>query len=176
MRRVFFHEDDYCQIEVLPVVNLRFCLEQAGAIEKFSAEHWAGAGWDEMYVRHESPIALENLEITLADIRAALSPALAEYDQVLTGYGQSYRQKCDNVYAFGNDDTAKIFVSVGSRKLIDAIWCSHPLVEVLKLPQAERLLLADWYCGFICPLRDRSRLLGYLEERGLRLKRDDAPD
>lgn len=165
MRQVFFHEDDYRQIEVLPVANLRFCLEQAGAIEELSAAHRTGAGWDEMHVRRENPIALENLRITLADIRAALSPGLTEYQEVLSGYA-SHRERCGDVYAFGNDDTATIFASLGSNHVVDAIWCSAPLIELQRLRQAERLLLADWGWSFICPLRDRSRLLAYLEERG----------
>jgi hypothetical protein len=163
MREVFFHEDDYCQIEVLPLENLRSCLEQAGAIEEFAA-HRTGAGWDAMYVRHENPITLETLRIPLADIRAKLSPTLAEYDEVFTGYS-SYRERCRNVRAFGNDESPTIFVGFGANDLVTAIWCSYPLIALQQLPRFDELLLADWGWSIICPLQETPRLLTYLQER-----------
>jgi hypothetical protein len=164
MREIFFHEDDYCQIEVLPLDNLHFCLEQAGAVEEFSAAHRSGAGWDAMYVRQASPTTVETLQISLAEIRATLSPALAEYDNVFTGYG-SHKEKCSAVRAFGNDGSPTIFVALGPNDLVNAIWCSDPLIELQQLPRFDKLLLADWGWSFICPLQETSRLVGYMQER-----------
>ncbi len=62
MRESYFHEDDYCQIEILPIDNLKFCLKQAGKISEFSEKHQNGIGWDAMYVREENPRKLSELD------------------------------------------------------------------------------------------------------------------
>ena len=45
LNSVYFHEDDYCMLETLPIENLAFCMKQAGLIAEFSDEHWTGAGY-----------------------------------------------------------------------------------------------------------------------------------
>jgi hypothetical protein len=169
MRRTFFHEDDYCQIEVQPLENLKFCMQQAGEIDSFSEEHRTEFGWEAMYVRGEAPTALASLGITAAEVRAAMSGVLAEYNEVETGTF-SDASICKNVLAFGNDDSATIFVGLSAVGVVDAIWCSDPLYELTRLPRQERLLLADWGWSFICPLADTARLRGYLAEREQRWK------
>lgn len=42
MPSIYFHEDDFCQIEILPIENLGFCLKQAGCIEEFAKTHKSG--------------------------------------------------------------------------------------------------------------------------------------
>lgn len=44
MREIFFHEDDYRQIEPQPLQNLPFCLEQAGMVDEFSRKQRDGVG------------------------------------------------------------------------------------------------------------------------------------
>jgi hypothetical protein len=72
MREAYFHEDDYCQIEVLPLDDLYFCLRQAGEIAEFSNEHRAGSSWDAMYIRGANPTPLASLNISLSQVREAL--------------------------------------------------------------------------------------------------------
>ena len=113
MRSAYFHEDDYCQIELLPIDNLGFCLKQAGEISEFSEEHWKGMGWDSMYVRKVNPRKLSSLKLQLNDVRSVISKTMPEYDEVYTGYS-SYREKCTNTYAFGGDKTATLFLEVSA--------------------------------------------------------------
>jgi hypothetical protein len=164
MRESYFHEDDYCQIEILPVNNLKFCLEQAGKISEFSEKHQNGIGWDAMYVREDNPKKLSELGITLQKLRDALSEILPEYDEVYTGYSTS-RVQCTNTYAFGQDNGETIFVEVNKSRIITSLWVSDPMPELLSLPKHERLLLADWGWEFICPLSNKIELENYLIER-----------
>lgn len=164
MRSAYFHEDDYCQIELLPLDNLEFCLKQAGEISQFSEEHWKGMGWDSVYVRKENPSKLSNLNIQLNDMRLAISETMPEYDEVYTGY-RSYREKCVNTYAFGGDKSATLFFETDSSNIVLTAWCSDAMPELLDLKQSRDLLLADWGWGFICPLSDKERFENYLTER-----------
>lgn len=163
MKEIFFHEDDYRQIELLPLENLGFCLEQAGVIDAFSKEHWTGAGWDAMHLREENPQPLSALCIGLDDIRLALATITFEYDAVSTGYS-SWRQPCPDIHAFGAADGRTLFVQIADGIAV-AIWCSDLSLAWQMLPQAERLLVVDWGWSFVSPLQDTPKLLAYLRQR-----------
>ena len=68
MASAFFHEDDYCQVEVLPITARGYCLAEMGRIDDFADAHLDGAGWTAMYVRGESPQPLASLGITLEEL------------------------------------------------------------------------------------------------------------
>lgn len=163
-RTAFFHEDDYGQIEVVPLSTLGHCLRQAGEIEEFSEKHRTEFGWTDLYVRTEPQVTLQTLCIRLDDVRSCLAPVLSEYDRVETGTF-SDAQPCKRVVAFGNNNSNTIFVAFDAEGVVDAIWCSEPLKELTLLPQTDALLLADWGWSFFCPLTDRPRLEEYLQER-----------
>ena len=80
MTEIYFHEDDYCQIEVLPVSNWEHCATQIGEIESFSEAHPApgGTGWTDMYVREENPFSLRDLGISRTTLASALREALPD--------------------------------------------------------------------------------------------------
>ena len=55
----FFHEDDYCQKELLPRSVEALARRQMAEIATFAAAHEApGGGWTEMYVRQEPRLFL----------------------------------------------------------------------------------------------------------------------
>jgi len=69
---VYFHEDDYCQIELLPSTSWKFCFNQIKEIDEFSEKHKVknGIGWDKIYIRKESPYKIESLIIKFDDYMA----------------------------------------------------------------------------------------------------------
>lgn len=166
-RVAFFHEDDYGQIEVVPLSTLTHCLRQAGEIDEFAEKHRTEFGWTDVYVRGEPEVTLRTLGIQIEQVRACLQQTLAEYDKVETGTF-SDAQASKGIVAFGNSTTNTIFVQHGADGVVDAIWCNEPLSELTLLPQVEELLLADWGWSFFCPLTERGRLEEYLAERGRR--------
>ncbi len=164
MRQTHFHEDDYCQIEILPVENLSFCLEQAGKIVEFSEKHRNGVGWDDVYLREENPKRILELNIAIEDVRQSLHGNLPEYDEVYTGYG-SERTLCNRTYAFGKDHGEVIFMETNEDGKLTSLWCSDSTSDLYCLPNYERFLLADWGWEFICPLADKASMAEYLSER-----------
>ena len=164
MRHAYFHEDDYCQIEIIPIENLKFCLEQAGKIAEFSEKHRNGIGWDKIYLREENPKKISELNITIEKIREAFQEKLPEYDEVYTGYS-SERILCNNTYAFGVDQGEILFLETDENGKLTSLWCSEPTTDLYCLPNYERFLLADWYWEFICPLADKATIEKYLTER-----------
>ncbi len=164
MREAYFHEDDYCQIEVLPIEALKFCQMQIEEITNFSKKHQSGAGWDDMFLREDSPRKLSELGITLAEIRKSLSGKCPEYDAVYTGYS-SVRDLCSNVHAFGEDEQAIIFVEIDENEAVVSIWCSDASRELYLLPKINHLLLVDWGWKFVSPLSEKSRIEDYIVKR-----------
>jgi len=120
MTSIYFHEDDYCQIEILPIENLAFCMKQAGLINEFSNEHWTGAGWADMFVRAENPISLHEKKIPVALLEKTLGNVLPKFDEVYTGYS-SYREKCNHISAFGQNEDIVVFYDEKDG-LVSNIW------------------------------------------------------
>jgi len=166
MREAYFHEDDYGQIELLPLDNLQHCLQQMGEQQAFADAHASGAGWTDMYVRSAPPSQLAALGITAVQLRQAVSAVLPPYDAVLTGYG-SYRVACENVLAFGGDETETLFAGINNDGMVADLWCSDGMAALQLLPQREQLLFADWNAGFVCPLAEQALFQRYLQEHEL---------
>ena len=163
MREAYYHEDDFCMIELLPLDNLQHCLAQMGEQQAFADAHRSGAGWTDMYVIEAPPSPLSALGMTAQQLRLALAAALPPYDAVCTGYG-SYRVECKNVLAFGADSTETLFAGLDEGGIVCDLWCSEGMPQLMLLPLKEQLLLADWGAGFVCPLADGELFARYLQE------------
>lgn len=163
MREAYFHEDDEGQVQLLPLDNLQHCLQQMGQQQAFADAHQSGAGWTEMYVREAASSKLGALGITGEQLRLAVMEVLPPYDAVVTGYG-SYRVQCKNLLAFGADNTETLFAGLDEHGIVEELWCSDGMPELLRLPLTEQLLLADWNAGLACPLSDHALFARYLQE------------
>ena len=163
MREAYYHEDDFCQVELLPLDSLQHCLRQMGEQQVFADAHRSGAGWTDMHVREEAASKLCTLGITAEQLRLAVQDVLPPYDAVFTGYS-SYRVECRNVLAFGGEDTETLFAGIDEHGIVADLWCSDAMPELLRLPLPEQLLLADWNAGLACPLSDHALFARYLQE------------
>jgi hypothetical protein len=171
VRTAYFHEDDYCQVELLPVASAEYCRSEMGLIEEFADAHFDGSGFTDIYLRRGPPVPFADLRIHLSDLRTRIEPMLPSFDKVLTGYG-SYQQQCASTFAWGEDNQTAVFASVGEGELIDAVWLSARGVSSERVgyfcrslqapPHSAELVIADWNRGDVVPLADESRLVEYL--------------
>ena len=176
MTEIYFHEDDYCQIEVLPISNWEHCAAQIGEIESFSKVRRApgGIGWTDMYVREENSSSLHDLGISRTTFASALCEALPECDAVYTGYS-THREKCEQTAAFGNSTEVAVFADFGKDDVVEHIWLALDVTEqdevelMLKafhaLGTLSDLLLVDWGWGVLSPLNDGDALKRYMLKR-----------
>ena len=112
-RIAFFHEDDYCQREILPLTAKNFCLKQMGEINDFSQEHQLESGlFTDIFIRENTPHGIEELGLCSEQLNAALN-FLPLYDLVETGYS-SYREESEATCGRGNGYEQNIFL-VGKR-------------------------------------------------------------
>ena len=173
MSSVYFHEDDFCQIEILPIENLGFCLKQIGCIDEFAETHRSGFGYTDMYIRDVAPFSLTNKRIMRAQLKNALYGIAREFDEVYTGYS-SYREKCDSTHAFGNDENIVLFFDV-KNDLVQNIWLMLDIgkeEDILMVQNMFRILskigkfiIADWGWSFVEDIENHTEIEKYLQER-----------
>ena len=173
MYSIDFHEDDYCQIEILLIENIEFCMRQAGLISEFSNEHLAGAGWNDVFIRAENPISLHEKKISVKLLEKSLEGVIRKIDVLYTGFG-SYRKKCKNTKAFGENKNVVLFFEEKG-KFVTNIWLTLDVCEENDITLAKNMLtalssignfiIADWGWNFVKDINQSEDIEQYLRKR-----------
>ena len=174
MRTAHFHEDHYREIELLPLTNWEFCVEELEKIKAFDEEHRSDVGWTDIYIRDHQRAPLAEAGISLAAWQDALSATLSPFDRVTTGYSD-YVQVIDKACAFGPDENLIFFADYEQPDTLTNAWTSLYLLtpEAADLARTAceslagrwDLFLVDWGWSFMTRLDDTQRLDAYLSER-----------
>ena len=174
MREAYFHEDDYGQIQVLPISNWNYCLSELKKIGEFSDEHFDGMGWTDIYIRDENPHGLASLNINTKDLASILGKTLAPYDKVLTGYS-TYREEAKRTLAFGSETSCIVFVGYESNNIVEEIWLDFGISTqkdrelavngLLNLGSLGETFLVDWSLGDMMKLSDKDKIMSYFDLR-----------
>lgn len=171
LRELFFHEDDYCMLELVLPERQDEVEEEMGQIASFSEQHRTEAGYTDLYVRKADADGLTQLGIDVADIEAAVASFAKPYDVVTTGYGSSYRVECPRVRAFGPNEETVLFCE-HKDGILHKAWLTLEFddrnryewtLKLLRtLANIAPLALADWSWGVHLELRDDAALVAYL--------------
>lgn len=171
MRETWFHEDDYCQVELLPLANEDFCRRQLAEIQSFSARHRSEFGWTEMYVRKAAPVTLAAAQIPSRDVCFELEQYLTRFDRVCSGYS-TYRKEFPDTIAFGFDKKFMLYGECQGEYLV-RLWLiiqslsaheNQLAMRTLEFVAYWQLLLVDWPMSALIALADTEALNRYLEE------------
>lgn len=124
-REIYFHEDDYCQQQILPASEKISATDELAKISEFSKEHEApnGVGWTDVYVRQRTGAGFDALRITRTQLEEAIQEFFPKFDAVYTGYS-SYRQECKSTGAWGTSDSCCIFADWNEDDIIQNVWTS----------------------------------------------------
>ncbi len=169
-RIAFFHEDDYCQWEILPLTSREFCVRQMGKIDDFGKERQTGSGFTDMFVREDSLHGIEELALRSEQLNAALQ-FLPPYARVETGYSSS-RRELKATYGRGEGAEQNVFWSVNDAGLINALWLDLCITRETKelwqniltaLGKLAPLLLADWGWSCCVDLTSADEINRYVE-------------
>jgi hypothetical protein len=163
---IFYHEDDFCQIEIIPKENLSDLLKQADNIADFSAEN----GYSDIYVREENKVSLKSREIDKTELEKLLTELGTEkHTEVITGYGSDYRVKSENTIGFGKEYSAVYFDFENDK--VKNIWVTNlfglnhdKVVDVLsKIGEKWNLVLMDWNSSELIDLSNKEMINKYLK-------------
>lgn len=165
---VFFHEDDYCQVQILPKENWNSLLNQCKAIDEFSENNKATIGYSDMYVREDEESPLLKRAIPVEELDTILSKLNAKrYTNVKTGYG-SYGRPCDDTIGYNKENSA-IYYSF-KNEVVEDIWLDYIgdfnpdlLSKVLdEVGKKWELILVDWNELVIVDLINKEHIHEYL--------------
>ena len=163
---IFYHEDDFCQIEIIPKENLSDLLKQADNIADFTAEK----GYSDIYVREENKVSLKSREIEKTELEKLLTELGTEkHTEVITGYGSDYRIKSENTIGFGKEYSAVYFDFEYDK--VKNIWITNlfglnheKVVDVLsKIGEKWNLVLMDWNSSELIDLSNKEMINKYLK-------------
>lgn len=171
MRTIFFHEDDYGMIQLLPAAAREQCLAEMRQIDAETTAGGSEFGFTDLHVLSEPSPNFRSLGLTEAELAAALEGELPRFDEVFTG-SSTHRESCPGLRAWGFADCQALFAQVTPDGCIGEVWFDlsdlappsvRRWVQVLQsLPGAAALLLVDWFRHEVVPLEDRQRLTAYL--------------
>ena len=167
---IFYHEDDYRQVEIIPNDNLSNLKAESKKVEEFAKENFDGTGFTNMYVRSDKDkIELNQRKINPEEFEKIISQlGLERIPNVLTGYGQIFRELHKDCIGFGKDYTA-IYYDFKDN-VVQHIWLTNhwsldkeKLGEcLLELGKRWNLLLQDWNLTVTIDLKDKSEIENYL--------------
>ncbi len=173
MREVNFHEDDYCQLELVSEQNEHFCNEQMQKVSEFAAAHQAEVGWTDVYVRSANPVPLSSVKITRSDFARCMPVAMEPFDQVLTGCS-SFRTECKRTIAFGPHPSLVAFAELDDGDIVQAVWFTFDLasqedveiaMELMRGLACWPVLVADWGWSRLFHVNDIDAFESYFQQR-----------
>ncbi|MDE6678392.1 MAG: hypothetical protein K2K02_05060, partial [Ruminococcus sp.] len=164
---VYFHEDDYCQIEILPLSAKKFCLQQISEIFGFAEKHTEEYGFSDIYIRNESPHSIQEVGISHEKISEILD-FLPEFDKVVS----EYTENSQLVFSRGINNHTAVFWEKDEDNIISAMWLGgmyivpencHIWRKILTvLGNTAPLMLADWNAGICIDLTNAEEIENYI--------------
>jgi hypothetical protein len=168
-RTLFYHEDDYCQVEISPKENLLFVLKESEKINELSEKSSDDSGYTNIYVRSNNRVGLRERRINSIELeRIIAATGLDKAAKVTTGYGQTFRKTLKDTVGFGMNYSAIYFDF--EDHIVNHIWMTNhfniereKLVQCLhQIGQKWDVLLIDWNQKVPIDLSNKSAIENYL--------------
>ncbi|MBO3697721.1 hypothetical protein [Roseivirga sp. E12] len=165
---IFYHEDDYRQVEIIPDENFSELIKQAENVQDFAEKHFDGGGYTDMMVREENGFKLKQRGIKTRELDLILSELpIKRYTEVSTGIRPG-EMTSKNTFGYGENYNG-IFFDFESDS-VTGIWVAgSPSVENEEFAQALNnignkwsLLLMDWNSLELIDLKDKEQIEKYL--------------
>lgn len=170
MKELYYHEDEYLQIEMMPVSALGRCPAEMSASEGFIATHWDGTAWTRMYLRLEYSDYLKRLCIPIDEIATKLDSILERVDEVFTGYS-THRERCSNTKAWVFPCGRGLLADYDDEGVVLHLWLAPepPDVEhfgkfkevVGVLEAYNQFIIVDWPMDLLLQCSDDDRMRRY---------------
>ena len=173
---IYFHEDDYCQQQLLPREATAHAVAEVKKIGEFADAHRVpgGLGWTDMYLRQEAPAEIRTLKMKNEDFAAVVSPFLPAFDVVYTGYS-SHREQCKKTAAWGKSQECALFADWDDDGTIANVWAKFfdrdedsiraASQAVGALGRVHPLVYVDWAWGYTCDASEEETFTSMLRTK-----------
>lgn len=172
---IYFHEDEYCQKEIVPLQNLLSKRNDTDVTREHSEDAFTDNGFTTMSVIEETKYPLGNLKISITEFENILKEhALFYFRQVYTGYSTYQTLKPDTL-AFGFENYA-LFYQFNSG-IITKAWIVYSVFSdtlnsyperlqstLLKLGLVYDLVLVDWNELLTVILKNKTSVTDYVTD------------
>lgn len=168
---IFIHEDDYCQIQILPFENLEFIHSQMEEIFGFRNENFNENGVEKIYVRKNPNFPLISKKISCKDLESLiLHSKFEKIKNVNIGYGNTYINSKN--FGFGTEKCAILFECEENK--VKTIWLKFYWIAtdnekenltklLIEFGEIWNLILVDWNQCVVVELTEEN-LNKYLNE------------
>lgn len=158
------HEDDWRQIEFVPVTNRENIRLKLGELAAFKQQHWRGQGFTQIFIRPEHPITFQS-----SGFAAAQLPHLTEFPVTLgsvtppNGLGGGIvpggfaLSDSGDWFIYGQRSPDGLILSLAVSPGHAAVP-SETFVQALSEVAGTRFLLVDWYIGTVVDTTSRESI------------------
>jgi hypothetical protein len=166
-KSIFYHEDDYRQVEIVPAENFNELIKQAKNVQDFAKKHSVGESYTDMMVREDTGYELKRRGIRPTELEAILAQlTLKKFTDVSTGIRPG-EMKSENTFGYGENNNG-LFFDVKSDTVLN-IWIAgsipadnEKVVKVLnEIGQKWNLLLMDWNSLELIDLKYKEQIEKY---------------
>jgi len=165
---LFYHEDTYCNVQLLPIENFDLFKKQVKEINAILQNESNQFGYDEILVREEN-IELIQRKIQKKELELLFKKLqVKKHLKVVTGYGRNYRVKSKNTIGYGTDYSAIYYHYKNS--YATKIWMTNiesfdkeKVIELfLELGKKWHLALVNWKTMHLVNLKNKEEITRYL--------------
>lgn len=168
---IYFHEDDYCQIELVSRENEGFLVAQGAEIQRSAEKNFDGYGYKAIHVRSEEPVSLSTKGIAVEQMAEVLTAGgFFRIDNVFTGYS-THRERAKDTVAFKLDSYV-VYLDhkdgIVAHAWLDMNWGASPesqmrFIDALdQIGRKWQLLLSHWPESRVVDLTDRAAIENYV--------------
>lgn len=174
--KVFFHEDLFCQVEIVPRENSVNIEIENDKITDFAKDKFNGVGFSDIYERGEQIVKTNERKINISNFdKLVTGSGFNKTNTVYTGFG-SFEEVCNNTIAFELDG-AVIYYDFKEDNVIDNIWLDgfrfnndskekERMIDVLyQIGRKWNLILNDWDLCEKIDLEIEHEIRKYIEEK-----------
>jgi hypothetical protein len=166
----YLHEDDWGMVSLRPHENLTFLHEERDRIDAFSAAHFDGVAWTDIYIRSDEPSPISIRKMPYARLVELFGVLLPTATSVETGYS-SYREPCPGCFAFGKPYDFALYGGVKDGIVTElSLSMQLPPTDtalsqaLVALGTEYQLVLVDWARSQIVNLSDPAAVEHYLSD------------
>lgn len=167
-----FWDDDYCQIEIVPVENIDFITKQIGKIDDLSAKSRDGLGFTDIFVRGQMPTPTISKEVRVDYLeRTLMSFQFPKAKHIRFDGREILDCETGDTRASGFSNFTIFFDTQGD--FVKNIWIdiglivSAPQFDIIQaalytLGEECELVLIDWNSSELFDLADKTQIEKYL--------------
>jgi hypothetical protein len=152
------HEDDWRQIEFVPISNNEQVRAQLVALATFKKEHQKGAGWTDVYLRKEHSVPLAAMGLRFTALPAFSTSAVTLSGRPVRGGFALADGEEWFIYGQRSPEGTILQLGISPRPSL----CSERFaLGLMQITRDAPVLIVDWYAGLVVDVSSLESILAW---------------